>query len=131
MLQRAVGARAPARSIGCGVAVSRIGRHTHGVRYEQAFGGGDLGDVVGVTSTELAVVVPELGQVVRCLDRIWAVDEVTPSSLPIDSTSWTRPQQLVRMSSLDPVMGASGMPRVKLLTADDVDLGKLSALVRA
>jgi hypothetical protein len=87
--------------------------------------------VVGVTSTELAVVASELGHVVCCLDPIWAVDEVTPSSVRIDPAPWTRPRQLERMSSLDPVMGASGMPRIKLLTADDVDLGKLSALVRA
>lgn len=64
-------------------------------------GEGGLGDVVGVTSTELAVVVPELGQVVRCRDRIWAVNEVTPSSLPEDAISGTRPQHLVRMSSLE------------------------------
>ena len=84
-----------------------------------------------MTSTELAVVLPELGQVVRCLDRIWAVDEVTPSSLPIHPAPWTRPQQLVRMSSLEPVMGASGRPRVKLLIAGDLDLGNVSELVRA
>jgi hypothetical protein len=86
---------------------------------------------VGVTSTELAVVVPDLGQVVRCLDWIWAVDEVTPSSLPVDPTSWTRSQQLVRMSSLDPVMAASGMARVRLPIAGDLDLGNVSELVRA
>ena len=44
---------------------------------------------------------PELGQVVRCRDRIWAVNEVTPSSLPADAISGTRPQHLVRMSSLE------------------------------
>lgn len=64
-------------------------------------GEGDLGEVLGVTSTELDVVVPELGQVVGCLDRIWSVDEVTPSSLPVDPTSGTRPQHLVLMSSLE------------------------------
>ncbi|MDP9389480.1 MAG: DISARM system SNF2-like helicase DrmD [Actinomycetota bacterium] len=45
--------------------------------------------------------VPELGQVVRCRDRIWAVNEVAPSSLPPDPISGTRPQHLVRMSSLE------------------------------
>jgi superfamily II DNA or RNA helicase len=54
-----------------------------------------------MTTTELDVVVPELGQVVRCRDRIWAVNEVTPSSLPQDPISGTRPQHLVRMSSLE------------------------------
>lgn len=49
---------------------------------------------MGVTSTELDVAVP-------CLDRIWAVDWVTPSSLPIDPTSGTRPQHLIRMCSLE------------------------------
>lgn len=49
----------------------------------------------------LDVVVPELGQVVRCRDRIWAVNEATPSSLPADPISGTRPQHLVRMSSLE------------------------------
>jgi superfamily II DNA or RNA helicase len=47
------------------------------------------------------VVVPELGQVVCCRDRIWSVNEVTPSSLPVDPISGTRPQHLVRMSSLE------------------------------
>jgi hypothetical protein len=46
-------------------------------------------------------VVPELGQVVRCRDRVWAVNEVTPSSLPEDPISGTRSQHLVRMSSLE------------------------------
>ena len=54
-----------------------------------------------MTSTELEVVVPELGQVVRCRDRVWAVNEVTLSSLPVDAISGTRPQHLVRMSSLE------------------------------
>ncbi len=47
------------------------------------------------------VVIPELGQVVRCRDRIWAVNEVAPSSLPEDVISGTRPHHLVRMSSLE------------------------------
>lgn len=46
-------------------------------------------------------VVPELGQVVRCRDRIWAVNEVAPSTLPEDVFSGTRPHHLVRMSSLE------------------------------
>ena len=46
-------------------------------------------------------VVPELGQVVRCRDRIWAVSEVAPSSLPQDVVAGTRPHHLVRMSSLE------------------------------
>lgn len=50
--------------------------------------------MVGVTSIELAVVVPELGQVVRCLDRIWAVDKVTSSSVHIDPRLGTRPIEL-------------------------------------
>lgn len=57
--------------------------------------------MVGVAGAELAVLVPELGQVVRCRDRIWAVNEVVPSSLPVDAISGTRPQHLVRMSSLE------------------------------
>lgn len=55
----------------------------------------------GATEMAVDVVVPELGQVVRCRDRIWAVNEVTPSSLPADPISGTRPQHLVRMSSLE------------------------------
>lgn len=46
-------------------------------------------------------VVPELGQVVRCRDRVWAVNEVTPSSLPPDPISGTSTHHLVRMSSLE------------------------------
>ncbi len=46
-------------------------------------------------------VIPELGQVVRCRDRIWAVNEVAPSSLPEDVISGARPHHLVRMSSLE------------------------------
>lgn len=64
-------------------------------------GEGGLGNVRGMARTESDVVAPELGHAVRCFDRIWAVDEVTPSSLPIDPTSGTRPQQLVRVSSLE------------------------------
>ncbi len=56
-----------------------------------------MGSLVGT----LDVVVPELGQVVRCRDRIWAVNEVSPSTLPEDPISGTRPQHLVRMSSLE------------------------------
>lgn len=47
------------------------------------------------------VLLPELGQVVRCRDRIWAVNEVVPSSLPEDPIAGTRPHHLVRMSSLE------------------------------
>jgi superfamily II DNA or RNA helicase len=54
----------------------------------------------GTTATYIEVV-PELGQVVRCRDRVWAVNEVTPSSLPEDPISGTRSQHLVRMSSLE------------------------------
>ena len=57
--------------------------------------------MTGATSVMLDHVVPELGQVVRCRDRIWAVNEVAPSSLPPDAISNTRPQHLVRMSSLE------------------------------
>ena len=57
--------------------------------------------MTGATSVMLDHVVPELGQVVRCRDRIWAVNEVTPSSLPPDAISNTRPQHLIRMSSLE------------------------------
>lgn len=53
------------------------------------------------STLEVDMPVPELGQVVRCPDRIWAVNEVTPSSLPQDALSGTRPQNLVRMSSLE------------------------------
>lgn len=38
----------------------------------------------GVVGAAVGSLVPELGQVVRCRDRIWAVNEVTPSSLPPD-----------------------------------------------
>lgn len=47
------------------------------------------------------IVVPELGQVVRCRDRIWAVNEVAPSSLPPDVLAGVPPHHLVRMSSLE------------------------------
>src|SRR3954462_1269713 len=47
------------------------------------------------------VVGPELGQVVRCRDRVWAVNEVAPSTLPEDVVAGTRPHHLVRMSSLE------------------------------
>ena len=57
--------------------------------------------VAGATEAVRDVVVPTLGQVVRCRDRIWAVNEVTRSSLPVDPISGTRPQHLVRMSSLE------------------------------
>src|SRR3954465_8838003 len=57
--------------------------------------------MTGATSVMLDHVVPELGQVVRCRDRIWAVNEVAPSSLPPDPIAGTRPQHLVRMSSLE------------------------------
>lgn len=55
----------------------------------------------GTSAPVLEFVVPELGQVVRCRDRIWAVNEVLLSSLPVDPISGTRPQHLVRMSSLE------------------------------
>jgi hypothetical protein len=45
--------------------------------------------------------VPELGQVVWCRDRVWAVNEVSPSALPPDPIAGTRPQHLVRMSSIE------------------------------
>ena len=47
------------------------------------------------------IIIPELGQVVRCRDRIWAVNDVEASSLPIDPVARTRPHHLVRMSSLE------------------------------
>jgi len=49
------------------------------------------------TSAATTALVPELGQVVRCRDRIWAVNEVAPSSLPDDVVAGTRSQTLVRM----------------------------------
>lgn len=55
---------------------------------------------VGVQE-ETDIVVPELGQVVRCRDRIWAVNEVETSTLPEDAVAGTRPHHLVRMSSLE------------------------------
>jgi len=54
-----------------------------------------------VTLLNADVVVPELGQVVRCRDRVWAVNDVAPSSLPADPIAGTRPHHLVRMSSLE------------------------------
>jgi hypothetical protein len=54
-----------------------------------------------VTLLSTDVVVPELGQVVRCRDRVWAVNEVAPSALPPDPMGGTRPQHLVRMSSIE------------------------------
>jgi hypothetical protein len=45
--------------------------------------------------------VPELGQVVRCRDRVWTVNEVTPSALPPDPIAGTRPQHLIHMSSIE------------------------------
>ena len=45
--------------------------------------------------------IPELGQVVRCRDRVWAVNDVARSTLPPDPIAGTRPQHLVRMSSLE------------------------------
>jgi len=47
------------------------------------------------------VVLPEVGQVVRCRDRVWAVNDVEPSTLPTDPLAGTRPHHLVRMSSLE------------------------------
>jgi superfamily II DNA or RNA helicase len=54
-----------------------------------------------VTLLSNDILSPELGQVVRCRDRVWAVNEVTPSSLPPDPIAGTRPQHLVRMSSIE------------------------------
>ena len=56
---------------------------------------------MGAMRTALDIVIPELGQVVRCRDRIWAVNEVAPSSLPEDALGGVRPHHLVRMSSLE------------------------------
>jgi hypothetical protein len=67
----------------------------------ELMGEGDLGKVLGVRGAELTADVSGLGQVVRCRDRIWAVNELTPSSLPIDPITGTRPHHLVRMSSLE------------------------------
>lgn len=47
------------------------------------------------------VPVPELGQVVRCRNRVWAVNEVTPSLLPPDPIGGARPHHLVLMSSFE------------------------------
>ena len=55
---------------------------------------------VGVQD-EIDIIVPELGQVVRCRDRIWAVNDVEASSLPADPVAGTCPHHLVRMSSLE------------------------------
>src|SRR5437868_15211826 len=54
-----------------------------------------------MTLLSAEVVVPELGQVVRCRDRVWAVNEVAPSAIPPDPIAGTRPQHLVRMSSVE------------------------------
>ncbi len=54
-----------------------------------------------MTLLNTEVVVPELGQVVRCRDRVWAVNDVSASSLPYDPIGGTPPQHLVRMSSLE------------------------------
>ena len=54
-----------------------------------------------MTLLSTAVAVPELGQVVRCRDRVWAVNEVAPSALPPDPVGGTWPQNLVRMSSIE------------------------------
>lgn len=54
-----------------------------------------------MTVLGIEVVVPELGQVVRCRDRVRAVSEVAPSALPPDPIGGTRPQHLVRMSSIE------------------------------
>ena len=59
------------------------------------------GDAVAIGLRDSIQIVPELGQVVRCRDGIWAVNEVAPSSLSADALSGTRPQHLVRMSSLE------------------------------
>lgn len=45
--------------------------------------------------------VPEIGQVVRCRDRIWAVNEVQPSRLPLDPTTSAKPQHLIHLTSLE------------------------------
>ena len=55
---------------------------------------------VGVQD-EIDIIVPELGQVVRCRDRTWAVNDVVVSSLPADPVAGTCPHHLVRMSSLE------------------------------
>src|SRR5437773_1509204 len=47
------------------------------------------------------LVVPEVGQVVRCRDQVWAVNEVTGSSLPIDVIGGAGRHHLVRLSSLE------------------------------
>ena len=45
--------------------------------------------------------VPELGQVVRCRDQVWAVNEVSTSSLPADPLGSSGQHHLVRLSSLE------------------------------
>ena len=62
---------------------------------------GDVGEVRGLTRAEVDVVVPELDQVVCYRDRIWAVNQTTPSSLLEDAISGARSQHPVRMSSLE------------------------------
>ena len=52
-------------------------------------------------TTTVEVIVPELGQVVRCRDRVWAVNDVARSTLPVDPIAGSRPQHLVRMTSLE------------------------------
>ena len=47
------------------------------------------------------VLVPEIGQVVRCRDRVWAVNEVSPSALPLDPIAGTTPHHLIQLSSLE------------------------------
>ena len=57
--------------------------------------------MISASTLELDVQVPELGQVVRCRDRVWAVNEVEASTLPADVIAGTQPHHLVRMSSLE------------------------------
>lgn len=51
--------------------------------------------------TPADIVVPEMGQVVRCRDRVWAVNEVAPSALPVDPITGTSPHHLVQLTSLE------------------------------
>ncbi|MFN0027516.1 MAG: DISARM system SNF2-like helicase DrmD [Acidimicrobiales bacterium] len=45
--------------------------------------------------------VPEVGQVVRCRDRVWAVNEVAASALPVDVLSGESSDHLLRLTSLE------------------------------
>jgi len=102
-------------------------------------GQGDIGEVEGVPGIELAVIVPELGQVLRGLDRIRTIDEVSPWPLDLDPTTGTCSRNPAHMplpegggfgDELDSV-GAAGAVRMDPPIEGVGDLGKVGELVRA